>query len=321
MPSAWDMDGSWKAYPLTVLVERQTLWITASYENWAATLKWGTTQCETEAQREFSRDVHTESTFLPINENGCERKVNTADNARLDISARGLWNSCEKTFFDNHFHWLVEVWVRSEHLYRPLSLSVPQSLSLSCASLMCSHLVCIWGCDPQNLSLHKHSEWICLSPSIHISCRLHLWILVYSVHIQSIWLARLTAKKMPLVPLLLLLVVVTQGSFLPKVHNGFFCIFHFSLVAICFATREKCFQNAFAFRMLVSVNFAKFKALFLEVLAYLFVVRLLDCLLQYYTTCKAKEKVLSFFMHWNNITIGPVIVATATAYGETTTFW
>jgi len=29
-----------------------------------------------------------------------ERKVNTADNARLDISARGLWNSCEKTFFD-----------------------------------------------------------------------------------------------------------------------------------------------------------------------------------------------------------------------------
>jgi len=100
MPSAWDMDGSWKAYPLTVLVERQTLWITASYENWAATLKWGTTQCETEAQREFSRDVHTESTFLPINENGCERKVNTADNARLDISARGLWNSCEKTFFN-----------------------------------------------------------------------------------------------------------------------------------------------------------------------------------------------------------------------------
>ena len=29
-----------------------------------------------------------------------QRKVNTADNARLDISARALWNSCEKTFFD-----------------------------------------------------------------------------------------------------------------------------------------------------------------------------------------------------------------------------
>ena len=137
-------------------------------------------------------------------------------------------------FFDNHFHWLVEVWVRPKHPYRPLSLSVPLSLSLSCASLKCSHLVCIWGCVPQNLSLHKHSEWVCLSPSIHISCSLHLWILVYSVHIHSLWLARLTAKKMPLFPLLLLLVVVTQGSFLPKVQNGCFCIFNFSLVAICF---------------------------------------------------------------------------------------
>jgi len=38
--------------------------------------------------------------LLPINENDYERKVNIADNARLDISARGLWNSCEKTFFD-----------------------------------------------------------------------------------------------------------------------------------------------------------------------------------------------------------------------------
>ena len=38
--------------------------------------------------------------LLPINENDYERKVNTADNARLDISVRGLWNSCEKTFFD-----------------------------------------------------------------------------------------------------------------------------------------------------------------------------------------------------------------------------
>ena len=55
------------------------------------------------------------------------------------------------------------------------------SLSPSCASLKCNHLVCIWGCGPQNLSLHKHSEWVYLSPSIHISCRSHLWILVYSV--------------------------------------------------------------------------------------------------------------------------------------------
>jgi len=50
--------------------------------------------------REGCRDVETEPTHLPINENDYERKVNTADNARLEISARGLWNSCEKTFFD-----------------------------------------------------------------------------------------------------------------------------------------------------------------------------------------------------------------------------
>jgi len=37
---------------------------------------------------------------VPINENDLERKLNTADKGRLDISARGLWNSCEKTFFD-----------------------------------------------------------------------------------------------------------------------------------------------------------------------------------------------------------------------------
>jgi len=50
--------------------------------------------------REVCRDVQTEPTLLPVNENDYQRNVNTADNARLDISARGLWNSCEKTFFD-----------------------------------------------------------------------------------------------------------------------------------------------------------------------------------------------------------------------------
>jgi len=50
--------------------------------------------------REVCMDVQTEPTLLPINENDYQIKVHTADNARLDISARGLWNSCEKTFFD-----------------------------------------------------------------------------------------------------------------------------------------------------------------------------------------------------------------------------
>ena len=50
--------------------------------------------------KKVCQDVQTEPTLLPINENDCKRKVNTADNARLDISARGLWNSCEKTLLD-----------------------------------------------------------------------------------------------------------------------------------------------------------------------------------------------------------------------------
>jgi len=55
---------------------------------------------EAQIMREVCRDVQTEPTLLPINENDYERKVNTADNARLDISVRGLWNSYKKTFFD-----------------------------------------------------------------------------------------------------------------------------------------------------------------------------------------------------------------------------
>jgi len=111
---------------------------------------------------------------------------------------------------------------------------VPQSLSLSCASLKCSHLVCIWGCDPQNLSLQKHSEWVFLSPSIHISCRLHLWILVYSVNIQSLWLARLTAKKMPLFPLLLFISCCDSGVISAKSLSRMFLHFSFFSYHILF---------------------------------------------------------------------------------------
>jgi len=55
---------------------------------------------EAQIMREVCRDVQTEPTLLPINGYDYQRKVNTADNARLDISAWGLWNSCKKTFFD-----------------------------------------------------------------------------------------------------------------------------------------------------------------------------------------------------------------------------
>ena len=57
-------------------------------------------------------------------------------------------------FLHSHSHWLAEVWVRSEHLYR-LHLCL-KNLSMSCASLKCGHPVYIWGYeyDPRSLTLH-----------------------------------------------------------------------------------------------------------------------------------------------------------------------
>jgi len=55
---------------------------------------------EAQIMQEVCRDVQTKPMLLPINKIDYERKVHTADNAGLGISATGLWNSCEKTFFD-----------------------------------------------------------------------------------------------------------------------------------------------------------------------------------------------------------------------------
>ena len=69
-----------------------------------------------------------------------------------------------------------------------LSLSEPHSPTDLCLieSLKCNCLLSIKGCDPQSLSLHQHSEWICPLLPIHMLCRWHPWILVYLVHIQSL---------------------------------------------------------------------------------------------------------------------------------------
>jgi len=45
---------------------------------------------EAQIMRGVGKDVQIKPTLLPINENDYERKVNTADNARLGISGRGL---------------------------------------------------------------------------------------------------------------------------------------------------------------------------------------------------------------------------------------
>ena len=47
------------------------------------------------------RDVQTEPPLIPIDNELFDRKsVNTAAAARLDVSARGVWNSMDRTFVD-----------------------------------------------------------------------------------------------------------------------------------------------------------------------------------------------------------------------------
>ena len=55
---------------------------------------------DTEAKfiQEVCKDVKIEPELIPIEQDGIQG--NTADKARLDISARGVWSQCEKTFFD-----------------------------------------------------------------------------------------------------------------------------------------------------------------------------------------------------------------------------
>ena len=49
---------------------------------------------------EVCTDVSIEPPLLPITGEDLARKVNTADEARLDIAARGFWQRGEKAFFD-----------------------------------------------------------------------------------------------------------------------------------------------------------------------------------------------------------------------------
>ena len=55
---------------------------------------------EAELLREVCRDVRIEPELMPMEPITFERNGNNAEKARLDISARGIWSSFEKTFFD-----------------------------------------------------------------------------------------------------------------------------------------------------------------------------------------------------------------------------
>ena len=56
---------------------------------------------EAQLLSDVCKDVVIEPTLLPITgESFVLRSANTANEARLDISARGVWNPMDKTFFD-----------------------------------------------------------------------------------------------------------------------------------------------------------------------------------------------------------------------------
>ncbi len=50
--------------------------------------------------REVCVDVQTEPMLLPVNPNNYSSRTNVADGARLDVSARGLKSTFERTFID-----------------------------------------------------------------------------------------------------------------------------------------------------------------------------------------------------------------------------
>jgi len=139
-----------------------------------------------------------------------------------------------RLFFQNQFHWLAEVQVQSEHLYIPPWLCLKVSY----------WVVPLWNVTSQftyEAVIHR----LCLStgtvgryafhlPSVSHADGIHE-IFVCLVHIQSLWLAKLTAKKMPLFPLVLLWVIVTQGWVPLIVHMAVsaFCVL--LLTYFCFS--------------------------------------------------------------------------------------
>jgi len=95
----------------------------------------------------------------------CQRKFSHSYSTVLSQKYPTLHCQQFWLFFRDHFRWLAEVWVRCEHPYRPLSLSVSQSLSLSCASLKCSHLVYmrLWSTE----CVSPQAQWVGMLFTFH----------------------------------------------------------------------------------------------------------------------------------------------------------
>ena len=55
---------------------------------------------EAAIMKDVTKDVQVEPPLLPVGNVQLKNGTNTADHARLDIAARGIWSPCERTLFD-----------------------------------------------------------------------------------------------------------------------------------------------------------------------------------------------------------------------------
>ena len=100
--------------------------------------------CSVEMFRQNTHFYHSTKTTL--------KRVNTAYNARLDISARGTWNSCDKTFE-----------IRITHPTKSLAEIYPQ------------HRLCFYV-----------SKLICCSCTINVSLQMDKWNVPLRVHAPQV---------------------------------------------------------------------------------------------------------------------------------------
>ena len=115
---------------------------------------------EASLMREVCRDVQVEPVLLPVNEEELRAQTNNAPSARLDVSARGVWNEGEKTFFDvrvTHTHAesnrgksLEQIYRQNENEKRICTTKESSMLRRVRLHRWCSPQLVAWGQSARN---------------------------------------------------------------------------------------------------------------------------------------------------------------------------
>jgi len=115
-------------------------------------------------------------------------------------------------FFHSHFRWLAEV---GFGLNIPIDLSHYLCLRVShwvvphwSVATQFTYVMRLWSTE----LVSQQAQWVGMPFTFHPYLMQTASTYSCLVHTQSLWLPRLTAKKMPIFSLLFLWVVVTQGS-------------------------------------------------------------------------------------------------------------